>query len=623
MGTALSSLVVGDRVVSSCDDGLLEAEYCLFDPAEVVLSPGHDGGVREHGYLTSARLARARLLDMRIDRRLADDAFAALRVSHRRALARTPDVLRVIDRLGAYEAFEGGTFSIVSGRYTGRWLDLDALAEACPLRGAAMLLQALHLLLVLEEVADDCPVRLLTANVTQDCRPDTRTWQGRPLDSVDCLPAVLRTMRLPARSPGRPDRVEVRDELLRTLRERATAATESQPRLHALAALLARSVPVQPARQSARRSPASALLSDARLSPPRAVTSAPVLPQDDALERFDDLRRHVELLRGDDQLRAVAQFFSSQAALAGALPELSMLAARMWLAAGEPGHARYFAQRLAENLAVPPGVRRTAVEILEATPSSSESPNPPRSTPFLLTREREPPTLPRMRTATLLLPRDGGERATDVRRILPDPPGAFEPHPDASERPTLRQLPIPWCLPASPPAAAPPAGPEIVETLALPPGTREDMLDPATVPSDPRLARIAMTRLARQVGRDYRLWYGTTLLVDLAAIEAMQRHLRRRFADEELDAGRRQQLQAELTRHGALLSEILARSLGAEWVDLSSERPEDWTMMVPWRGARARVSPIGRVHRFFLRGHREPDLVAAYTELEDAHARPA
>jgi hypothetical protein len=146
------------------------------------------------------------------------------------------------------------------------------------------------------------------------------------------------------------------------------------------------------------------------------------------------------------------------------------------------------------------------------------------------------------------------------------------------------------------------------------------MLDAAAVPDQPLLARIAMTRLAREVGRDYRLWYGTTLVTDLTALEAMQRHLRRRFADADLDDPHRRQLGAELTRHGALLSEILARSLGAEWIELSSERPQGWTMFVP---PRARVSPIGRVHRYFLRRHREPDLVALYTELEAAHARPA
>jgi hypothetical protein len=137
------------------------------------------------------------------------------------------------------------------------------------------------------------------------------------------------------------------------------------------------------------------------------------------------------------------------------------------------------------------------------------------------------------------------------------------------------------------------------------------MLGPTQVPDQPLLARIAMTRLARGVGRDYRLRYGATLLMDLAAIDAMQRHLRGR-ADIAAPPGKK--LEADLTRHGALLSELLARTLGAEWVDLSSGRASDWTMIVP--GCLAPVSPIDRVRRFFTRGHREADLVAFYIELE-------
>ena len=48
--------------------------------------------------------------------------------------------------------------------------------------------------------------------------------------------------------------------------------------------------------------------------------------------------------------------------------------------------------------------------------------------------------------------------------------------------------------------------------------------------------RIALTRLSRDVGRDYRLFYGTTLKADLLAIDAMQRHLRRR--DQATENGR-------------------------------------------------------------------------------------
>jgi hypothetical protein len=159
--------------------------------------------------------------------------------------------------------------------------------------------------------------------------------------------------------------------------------------------------------------------------------------------------------------------------------------------------------------------------------------------------------------------------------------------------------------------------PEVIETMRLPPGADEKMLPPGTWPADPIQVRIAMTRLARDVGRDYRLWYGTALKTDALAIDAMQRHLRRRFPSEVADDKVARQLEKELLRHGAVLSEILARRLGAEWADVSADQPAHWAMTVP---PDARVWPLSRVYRFFSHGHHDSDLVAFYLDLEN-HAK--
>jgi len=609
MQPAVSSLVVGERIVSQCHDGLLEAEYALFDHAEVVLSavPGRRGSC-EQGYLTTAALARARLAEARITANLAHDAFSALRAGHRRLLASTRCVLDVIEQLGPHEAFEGFSFSIVTGRYTGTWLDLDALAEACPLRGAAMIFQALHLALVLEEVADDAPVRLLTSGVTETCPLGERTWRKPELDAARRMPAVLRQMRVPPKSSTPRDDDEVRRQLLRSLLERMTASSRARPRLRRLAALLAR--------DTAWMNADGGTVHELRPTPV-APDTVPVIAPPDSANLFEQLRRHRRLLQGESHLRAVAQFLSIQADRAGALPEVAMLAARAWLATGETGHARYFAKRLLEVSDTPVSVMLMAREILEATDTAKGATTPPPppsapSVPFLLIRERERPTQPRLRwtdptrrVETLLLP----------RRIESDPPAASEPHLIEPERETQPALPVPPRLPASPAVQERSSGPEIVESLALPYGASEEMLDERTTPRDPLLARIAMTRLARALGRDYRLWYGTTLETDVFAIDVMQRHLRRRFGDARASAKQRLELESELTRHGALLSEILVRALGSEWSDLTSDDPREWTMMVPPGVA---VQPIGRVHRFFRKGHEEPDLVAFYTDLESS-----
>ena len=91
--------------------------------------------------------------------------------------------------------------------------------------------------------------------------------------------------------------------------------------------------------------------------------------------------------------------------------------------------------------------------------------------------------------------------------------------------------------------------------------------------------------------------------------------------DPPPDEKHARRLELELTRHGALLSEILARSLGAQWVvaDFASQPMGHWSMLVP---PGVGVWPIGRIYRFFRQGHREADLVTFYMELE-RHAKRA
>jgi hypothetical protein len=121
-----------------------------------------------------------------------------------------------------------------------------------------------------------------------------------------------------------------------------------------------------------------------------------------------------------------------------------------------------------------------------------------------------------------------------------------------------------------------------------------------------------MTRLARDLARDYRLWYRRTMRCDVASIDAMQQHLRSRYVGAPIgdDA-----VAWELRRHGALLSEILARALGGLWLDVTPSEPGYWTMMVP---PAVRTCPIGRVYRFLALGRQQRDLVGYYAALEDA-----
>jgi hypothetical protein len=645
-----SSLIVGERVVARCEDGLLEAEYALFDRSEVMLASGSGSGsgghgVREEGYMTTAGFARARLHEALVTADLAYEAFAAMRGRHMRPLGRSSAVIEIIDQLGPYEAFEGGRFIAERGRYTGVWLDLDTLAAACPLREAPVLFQALHLLLVLEEVSEDVPVRLLTSPIAGEGRADgragERSWRKVDLDAAQRLPWLLREMQAPTRTRGSVrDEAEVREEILRSLQARATTTAAPQPRLHTLATAIARTgwtpptgLPMEAApvtkRYSSSRPPRQTPpppRPSSRPPPPGTTTSprpSPLPPppveesggaddagasddrSQDPAALFEQLRKQTELLRGDEHLRAVAQSLSALVERSAFVPDLAMLAARAWLAAGEQGYARYFAKRIVEDASISDDLRIAALEILDTTPRTFQTSRPPPSEAIQPAR---------------VIVLSGDDRPVPPGASLPPMAPAAPPLVAAAPGPAPLEIPRPARVPWAPP---PPTGrPEIVETLALPEGLSEGMLAAGIIPRDEMQARIAMTRLARQLGRDYRLAYGTTLKTDLMAVDAMQRHIRRRFADGPLDEAHSRQLQVELTRHGALMSEILARVLGATWNDLTPEEPGRWAMTVPVPQAQpVTVWPIGRVYRFYGQGHREADLVAFFMELEAA-ARP-
>ena len=214
------------------------------------------------------------------------------------------------------------------------------------------------------------------------------------------------------------------------------------------------------------------------------------------------------------------------------------------------------------------------------------------------------------------------EETTGVRSV-PRVAARPAPRPASSRRatPAFRVVP-----PAAPPAPPPVQAlarrssharvSELVESLSLPAGLREDMLAVGARPRGEHQVRIAIVRVARELGRDYRVHRGCVLRTDAAAVETFQRHLLG-FASEVL-AGRMdaRALAPEVARHGALFGEIIARRFDAEWVDVSGDQPGLWQMNAPRCGA---FSPIARVHRFLLQRNREQDLVGFFLDHDAAH----
>lgn len=165
---------------------------------------------------------------------------------------------------------------------------------------------------------------------------------------------------------------------------------------------------------------------------------------------------------------------------------------------------------------------------------------------------------------------------------------------------------------------------ELAETLPFPVATDPREVDETSLPRSPAQARAIFTKLTRQLALDYREALGLALHTDLEGLEAMQAYLL-----ETLPSGavKTPGEAREVRRHGAFLSEMLARRLGAQWIDISSEELGHWRMRVPALSIGATrddaaldgaldVWPFGRIIRFIRMRHRERDLVAYFLELQ-------
>lgn len=622
----LSSLRLGDRVTVRSEDGLLFTEYALFDPADIVLRATDPVTVREAGYMTTAHDAMVRLERAGVTPALAEEAALALGPDVVSSFARGAAARGLAARLGPQELFDGGVFNATQQFYSGAWLDLAAMHAQIAVPGASLLLQALHLACALSEVGGATPVHLSTAAVTRERRPGERTHARVPLDTAHRLPEALKMLSARPR-PIELDAVDdrrMRRDLLARVRERITPDATPQLRAH-LATLEGtlghRTLQIgplaDPELQAIERRLAGG---DAR-----GISS-----QLDDLERTRGrapgiryLRARAALLTGEEPPRSVAELLSELAREDHGFHEAALGAARTWLAAGEDGRARHFAQQLAGNSAAPESERLMAVEILDETTGTAES----HWLPVEILREPDS------------YPETTASPAAD--QVWPSP-GAQSPKPHLF--PSLGDLPPPEALPQVPTMAPPPVGnpgrdggegdappprrpardprrrlvqryePELVESLALPLGASEATLGVNDLPRTPLQARIAMTRLARDLARDYRLWYGKSLRCNVLAIDSMQQHLMHRFAGAPIsDEG----VAWELRRHGAFLSEVIARALGAEWIDITPSEPGYWAMLIP---PETRSWPIGRVYRFVALGNRGRDLVGYYLEL-DTRAR--
>ncbi len=591
----VSSLRLGERGIARCGDGLLAAENALFDARDIVLRMTDVSTVREAGYMTTAGEALGRLAMAGVTPEFAEDAARAIPPGVAASFARGETARALAGQLGAHELFDGAVYSAAAQRYEGVWLDLRALSSALSLPSAPVVLQALHLAAALAEVPPTTTV-LLSTSATR--RPSERGHFRMILNGTRWLLDALRQLGPNPRPPDAHSTNDerMRDVLLARVRERATA--ETAPRLQRRFEDLQNAI--------AGRTERGGPLADPDLEPiDRQLLAGDTRGVDAELDRLERLRgqspgtrylrARVALLRGDEHPGSVAQRLSQLVEENTWFHEASLQAARAWLAAGEIARARFYARRVVEDTTAADGERLVGLEILEATGITSESHAPP---------------------AIIVGPSEGvmnPRHAMQIVRAPLYPTLGNAPPPEVL--PPLQTDPPPRTFALPQPATTPPQrairyNGELVESLALPLGASESILGLNELPTTSVQARVAMTRLARDLARDYRLWYAKTLRCNVMAVEAMQQHLATRFAGAPIADP---VVAWELRRHGALLSEIIARALDGDWSDIAPSEPGYWAMLVP---PSTRTWPIGRVYRFVSLGNSERDLVSYYLDLE-------
>jgi hypothetical protein len=281
---------------------------------------------------------------------------------------------------------------------------------------------------------------------------------------------------------------------------------------------------------------------------------------------------------------------------------------------------RTLRDRLAAPLSRPPSgarLHRTTVPI--PRPPPTPPPPPIAASPVDVAPSFPPSSSPQVVHA-IALPLEAGDEAR-FQAAAERPPAAPPPPPPMP--PFMRGASLP------PYESAPPASsdveipraplvprrtrrepPELAEKLSLPMGMVAEPAPAGRLPTNVHEARVTFTLWTRELGQKTRERYRADLRTDVISIETMQRFIHERFPSGrvETDADRQSAF-----LYGAFLSEILARRLGAYWVDIGPTELGYWAMLI---APTTRVHPFGRVLRFIHMGHRERDLVSYYLELE-------
>ncbi len=364
---AACTLHIGSRRVLVSDEGPPAAEFALFDSSDVELAQGDGGVLHESGYRTTAGEAANRLAVAGITVEIAAQCASVVRGRIAEAYARGPVVRKLGALLGAGELFEGGTYDATLRRYEGAWLDLPLLANDAGIARATGVLHAMSLVALLTEVARDTPVLLATGSA-ESLRLGERTLRRHAIAGVEAVPRALRHLSSHVPGPQHVGDGPTRDAIEARLRSRLETCENEEAREHVfrLGRLL-----------NERPRPTHGPLAEAELWEIDRLLAQGSAP--DALVRLEArearagrdpgtiyLRARAALIAGSESPRLIAQRIGELALSMSNFPDVELLAAQAWNAAGETRIAIPFARDLISNPRVHEELRIAAESILRS-----------------------------------------------------------------------------------------------------------------------------------------------------------------------------------------------------------------------------------------------------------------
>ncbi|MBX3212319.1 MAG: hypothetical protein KF850_09825 [Labilithrix sp.] len=329
--SATCLLLVGDRVVLR-GTAPPETEYAMFEIGEIELRASEPGRVREHGYQTTADLARARLAHLGMTPALARELAESMQPVLTDAYARGLAVRRVARYLGPGELFQSDGYDGAAHLYRGVFLDLATLARDLEMEHASATLHALYLATILESEPDDTTILLSTDACTKGGKPGARTYKRPAFADPKRLANALGGLAHRAPKPDIHDALP-RADVIAFLRTRADAAPDDDARA------LYRSLE---GKVSLRDMPEKGPLASADLWAIETRLEAGEL--DGAIDAVDEAERRHGRTPGTTYLRAraalamrlepaklVAERVSALALSMTSFQELALLAAEAWL----------------------------------------------------------------------------------------------------------------------------------------------------------------------------------------------------------------------------------------------------------------------------------------------------